>query len=177
MNTSIELKYLEISKLNVRVVSPTKEKDKELISSLEAHGVLQNLIVIPGKGKKYQVIAGGRRLAGLKHLLSNGVIKSDYPVPCKIEETGNPTVISLAENLKAPMHPADEFTAYQMMVLEGKTVKDIAGEFGVTQNHVKRRLILAGISPVLIDHYRSGRLTLDHVMAFTVSDDHDKQLA
>jgi len=63
------------------------------------------------------------------------------------------------------------------MMDEGKTIAEIASEFGITQTLVKKRLKLAGVAPEIIAHYRKGKIDLEAVMAFTVSDEHDKQLA
>lgn len=172
----IPLNKLVFSPKNVRTVSTTKEKDKELIAMIDALGVVQNLSVIP-RNKKYEVAAGGRRLAALNHLKDTGKITGTYEVPCRIIDDAQATAISYAENQRADMHPADEFMAYQKLADEGKTAKEIAGMFGVSLAKVKQRLKLAGVAPQLVDHYREGKLTLEAVMAFTVSDDHEKQVA
>lgn len=52
---------------------------------------------------------------------------------------------------------------------------DVAARFGVTETVVKRRLKLATVRPKLIAAYRNGEMTLQHVMAFAVSDDHETQ--
>ena len=40
---------------------------------------------------------------------------------------------------------------------------------------VKQRLKLAAVSPALMARYREGELTLDQLMAFTLTDDHGRQ--
>jgi ParB family chromosome partitioning protein len=40
---------------------------------------------------------------------------------------------------------------------------------------VKQRLKLASVSPTLLDVYAEDGVTLDQLMAFTVSGDHDRQ--
>jgi len=174
--TFIALKDLFLSEHNVRTVPATKEQDKLLRASIKAQGITQNLIVVP-KDKLYGVIAGGRRLTQLSILLEEGFINNGYLVPCLIESEENISAISLAENIKCTMHPADEFMAFQSMIDEGKTIADISNEFGITQTLVKKRLKMAGVAPELIKHYRNGKIDLDAIMAFTVSDDHDKQIA
>jgi ParB family transcriptional regulator, chromosome partitioning protein len=54
-------------------------------------------------------------------------------------------------------------------------VADVAARFGVTEAVVKQRLKLASVSPSLIAAYRKGEMTLQHIMAFTVTDDHEAQ--
>jgi len=177
MIKNIALNKLVISDNNVRVVKPEKAKDMELIASIKSHGLVQNLVVIEqDKSGCYEVIAGGRRLAALQHLKSKGDIKGTYSVPCAVNDGSNITAVSLAENLKATMHPADEFMAYQKMIDEGKLVKDIACEFGVTQTHVKRRLKLASVAPEIIKAFRDNEISLEVVMAFTVGENHESQM-
>lgn len=173
--TFIKLKDLFLSDHNVRTVPATKEQDKLLRASIKAQGITQNLIVV-SEGKRYGVIAGGRRLTQLQILLKEKVIAPDYLVPCLIEDKHNISAVSLAENIKASMHPADEFMAFQSMIDGGKQVREIANEFGITQCLVKKRLKLASVAPEIIQHYRGGKLDLESVMAFTVCDDHDKQV-
>lgn len=178
LNMDIAINQLVFSADNVRTVNAKTNYDKELIASIQANGVLQNLIVKPSKNKKFEVIAGGRRLAALKHLQKKKVFKGSDPVPCRVIEGENYAEISLTENSqRVNMHAADEFMAFQKMVDEGKTIKEIAISFGVVQNVVKRRLKLAGVSSIIIDAFKADKLSLDCVMAFTVSDDLEKQNA
>jgi ParB family chromosome partitioning protein len=174
----IPFNQLVISPLNVRTVDPAKEKDKELMASIRAEGVLQNLIVHK-KGKKFAVCAGGRRFAALTALRKKGDIEASELVPCKVADNETQAVEwSLHENsAREEMHPADEFVAYKAMVDGGKTVKEVAGDFGVTQAHVKRLLKLAAVAPKLIEHFRAGKLDLDDMQAFAITDDHEAQLA
>lgn len=174
----IPFNKLTISPLNVRTVDPARERDKELLASIRAEGVLQNLIV-HRKGKKYAVCAGGRRFAALSALREEGTIKADEAVPCKVAEDEQQAVEwSLHENsAREAMHPADEFVAYLALIEGGKTVKEVAADFGVSQAHVKRLLKLASVAPALIEKFRAGELDLDDMQAFAVTDDHEAQLA
>jgi len=88
----------------------------------------------------------------------------------------DPSEISLLENvLRQNMHPADEFEAFRDLVDKGVPVADIAARFGVTDTMVMQRLKLARVSAKVLKAYRDERLTLQQVMAFTVSDDHEAQ--
>ncbi len=173
----IKLSQLILSKLNVRTVAASKEDDKLLKASIKSQGITQCLVVIK-EGKHYAVIAGGRRLKQLNSLAEEGAIAHNYLVPCLIKgaNTVSVSAISLSENIKAKMHPSDEFIAFQNMINEGKSITAIAHEFGITQKKVKERLKMATVAPELIEHYREERITLEHIMAFTVRDDHQRQL-
>ena len=161
---------------NVRKTDADKDVAR-LAASIAAHGLLQSLVVRKDKGGKYAVVAGRRRLLALKSLAESGTIDANRPIPCTIVTSGtDPSEISLAENVqREPMHPADEFDAFKALAENGMPVTDVAARFGVTEAVVKQRLKLARVSPSLIAAYRNGEMTLQHVMAFTVTDDHAVQ--
>jgi ParB family chromosome partitioning protein len=174
--TNIQLYKLTAWEGNVR---KTQNKGiEELAASIEAHGLLQSLVVRKD-GKKFAVIAGNRRLAALAALLNAGKISTDFEVPCQvIENNADATEISLAENtVRENMHPADECDAYRDLIDKGAPIADVAARFGKTEHYVKQRLKLARVSPVIIEAYRKGKLNLEQVQAFAVSDDHEAQAA
>jgi len=100
---SIPLSKLMPSEENVRHTNASAELD-ELIASIKAHGLLQNLTVRrvrKSNGKpsgSFEVVAGGRRLVALTTLATEGHIGKNYPVPCQVLDGQSPTEISLAEN-------------------------------------------------------------------------------
>jgi ParB family chromosome partitioning protein len=149
----------------------------ELSASIAAHGLLQSLVVRKDKKGKYAVVAGRRRLLALASLAEAGTIAADAPIPCHIiDRDANATEISLAENtVREQMHPADEFDAFLALIESGTHPADIAARFGVTETVVQQRLKLARVSPVIIAAYRNDEITLAHVMAFAVTDDHAAQ--
>ncbi len=148
---------------------------EELAASIKAHGLQQNLVVRK-EGRKFGVVSGGRRLKSMQLLAKRGDIPADFPVPCQITEAENATELSLVENvMREDMHPADQFEAFRQLVDEGMPVADIAARFGCSEAHVTKLLKLARVSPKVIKAYRNGELTLECVMAFTVTDDHAAQ--
>jgi ParB family chromosome partitioning protein len=180
MTTSnIALSKLTVSDQNVRVVAPDKAAQNRLMASIASQGILQNLVVVPGKKDHFEVIAGGRRLKALQALPRLKTIPSDYPVPCLVKkEVGDITEISLAENVQhEAMHPADEFVAFARMIAQGAGLEDVAAAFGVTRKVVEKRMKLGQVAPKLLDEYRKGNLNLEAIMAFTVCEDHERQLA
>ena len=77
---------------------------------------------------------------------------------------------SLAENVqRAPLHPLDQFRAFQAMRKKGRTEEEIAAAFFVPASVVKQRLKLAAVAPSLLDAYAEEEMTLDQLMAFTVT--------
>ena len=175
----IPLSKLTVSKRNVRKTVPNRDAHKRLMASIASQGVLQNLVVVPeGKGK-FGVVAGGRRLRALQDLAKNNTINKNFEVECRVKDKdADITEISLAENVRQEaMHPADQYEAFAELVAQGVPVEDIAAKFGITKLVVEKRLKLGRVAPKLLEEYRKGGIKLDCLMAFTVSDDHERQLA
>ena len=149
----------------------------ELAASIQRVGLLQNLIVIASAdGEHYEVVAGGRRLAALKLLAKKHRIGKEWEVPCLLVADGTARTASLTENVqREAMHPADQFEAFAALVAEGRPIEDIAADFSVTPLVVQRRLKLANVSPRLMADYRADAVTLDQLMALSITDDHAAQ--
>lgn len=149
----------------------------ELAASIQRVGLLQNLIVT-ADGKRYEVVAGGRRLAALKLLAKKRRISKEWDVPCLLVADGTARTASLTENVqREAMHPADQFEAFAALVAEGRPIEDIAADFSVTPLVVQRRLKLANVSPRLLADYRAEAVSLDQLMALAITDDHTAQEA
>lgn len=178
---NIPLNKLVLWKGNVRKTGAT-EALEELIASIVAHGLLQSLVVreAPAKGKtkgKYHIVAGQRRFMALTALAERGTIPADHPIPCQIiSGEAQAQEISLAENtVRLPMHPADQFEAFQALHENGSPVLDIAARFGVAESTVEKLLKLARVNPVILQSYRDGDLNLAQVQAFASTDDRAAQ--
>jgi ParB family chromosome partitioning protein len=165
------------SRRNVRTTP--RQSIPELAASIARVGLLQNLIVIlSADGEQYEVVAGDRRLTALKLLAKRKRIAADYEVPCLLVADASARTVSLAENVqREAMHPADQFAAFAALVKEGRPIEDIAADFGVSPLVVQRRLKLANVSPRLMADYRAGGVTLEQLMALTITDDHAAQEA
>lgn len=171
----ISLKALAPSPLNARRIDKKTAID-ELAASILAHGLLQGLSVVEIAGGKYQVSAGGRRLAALKLLLNRKSITSDFEVPCQVIPADLAEEASLAENVqRVAMHPLDEVEAFGRLAADGQTGDAIAARFGASVRHVRQRLALSALSPTLKDAFRKGELGLDAARAFCLVPDHDRQ--
>ncbi len=172
--TNIPLNKLTAWEGNVRKTQ-NKAGIDELAASIKAHGLQQNLVVRKD-GKKFAVVAGGRRLKALQRLAKAGDIEPAYAVPCRITEAADAAEISLAENvMREEMHPADQFEAFRDLADKGMPATDIAAHFGKSEMHVLKILKLARVSPKILKAYRAADLNLEDVMAFTVTDDHAAQ--
>ena len=177
----IPLRDLEPSDRNARTTAAPAEAMHELEASLEAHGLLENLLVRANDdGKTFQVVGGGRRLRALRNLAKKrrSRFRTTTPIPCRVmPDDAIDEEISYAENaVRVNMHPVDEFTAFHTLLERGLTVREIANRFGLTTRTVQRRLRLGGIAPDILGHARDGHLTLDQLEAFAATPDRARQL-
>jgi ParB family chromosome partitioning protein len=124
----------------------------------------------------FEVPAGGRRYRALEQLVKQKRLAKTALVPCILREAGLAEEDSLAENIhREPLHPLDQFRAFKELIDKGLTEEEIAARFFVSINVVKQRLRLAALSKKLLDLYVADELSLDQLMAFTVSNDHGRQ--
>jgi ParB/RepB/Spo0J family partition protein len=172
---SISLSKLAPSPLNARRIEK-KVAVEELAASIEAHGLLQGLAVVEVGDGRYQVSAGGRRLAALKLLAKRKMIPADFAVPCSIVPSEIAEETSLAENVqRVAMHPLDEVEAFGRLAASGLLEDAIAARFGTSIRHVQQRLALSALSPLLKTAFRKGELSLDAARAFCLVGEHDRQ--
>lgn len=179
----IPFNKLVLSQANVRRVKAGVSLE-ELADDIARRGLLQGLSVRPirradgSETGMYEVPAGGRRLRALELLVRGKRLPKTAPVPCIVREEGFAEEDSLAENVqRAPLHPLDQFRAFQALRERGQPEEEIAAAFFVPVSVVRQRLKLASVSPKLLDAYAADELTLDQLMAFTVCDDHERQEA
>ena len=181
MNANEAIKPVPLSKItateqNVRVVQASNASDKALIASIKEKGLIQNLVVYK-EGEKFHAVAGGRRLAACKYLVSKKEMDKNEPILCRIVKKEEATGMSLSENIhRERMHPADEFMAFNKLKEEGNSIKSIADEYGITQKEVKQRLVLADVDLTIVEAYRVGDVDLETVMAFTLEQKKEKQV-
>lgn len=177
----IPFNKLLLSQANVRRVKAGVSID-ELAEDIARRGLLQGLSVRPVLDQTgvetgmFEIPAGGRRYRALELLVKQKRLAKSAPVPCIVRETGIPEEDSLAENVqRAPLHPLDQFRAFLALREKGQSEEEIAAAFFVSVNVVKQRLKLASVSPRLLELYAEDTLTLEQLMAFTVSGDHERQ--
>ncbi|MGO9942279.1 MAG: ParB/RepB/Spo0J family partition protein [Rhodoblastus sp.] len=180
----IPFNKLVLSQANVRRLKAGLSIE-ELADSIARRGLIQSLhvrAVLDADGKEtgmFEVPAGGRRYRALELLVKQKRLNKSAPVPCIVSEANDGILIeevSLAENIeRAPLHPLDQYRAFQAMREKGMSEEAIAAAFFVGVNVVKQRLRLASVSTALLDIYADDGMTLEQLMAFTVSQDHARQ--
>lgn len=172
---------LTLSQSNVRHVKAGVSIE-ELAEDIARRTLLASLTVRPvldDKGAEtcmFEIPAGGRRYRALELLVKQKRLARNASVPCIVRTDGLAEEDSLAENVqRAPLHPLDQFRAFQAMRDKGRSEEEIAAAFFVAPAVVRQRLKLAAVAPALLEAYAEEAMTLDQLMAFTVNPDHARQ--
>ncbi|WP_422610580.1 ParB/RepB/Spo0J family partition protein [Pararhodospirillum photometricum] len=183
LSTSRDIPFnkLVLSQANVRRIKAGVSIE-QLAEDIARRTLLQSLTVRPildGDGTEtglYDVPVGGRCYRALELLVKKKRLARTALVPCVIRTDGLAAEDSLAENVqRAPLHPLDQFRAFQTLREAGLGDEDIAARFFITLVVVKQRLRLVAVSPKLLDLYAEDQITLDQVMVFSVTTDHARQ--
>ena len=180
----ISFNKLVLSQSNVRRLKAGVSIE-DLAEDIARRGLLQGLNVRPvldAEGAEtgtFEIPAGGRRYRALERLVKQKRLSKTAPIPCIVRD---PTVKisaeedSLAENVqRVALHPLDQFRAFKVLRDQGAGEAEIAARFFVAPAVVRQRLRLASVSEKLLDIYAEDGMTLEQLMAFTVSTDHARQ--
>src|SRR5882672_11240007 len=179
----IPLNKLVLSQSNVRRVKSGISVE-QLAADIARRGLLQSLNVRPVlkdgiETGMFEVPAGGRRFQALQLLVKQKRLAKNAPVPCIVREASTEILAeddSLAENVqRVPLHPLDQFRAFKTLRDKGMSDEDIAAAFFVGVSVVKQRLRLATVSEKLLDVFADDGMSLEQLMAFSVTDDHARQ--
>ena len=179
----IPFNMLVLSQANVRRVKAGVSIE-ELAEDIARRTLLQSLSVRPvldAEGAEtgmYEVPAGGRRYRALELLVRQKRLAKTAAVPCVVRSADDVSAAedSLAENVqRAGLHPLDQFRAFLTFKEQGLDDEEIAARFFVPVSVVKQRLRLASVSPKLHEVYAEDGMTLDQLMAFTVTNDTARQ--
>lgn len=181
---AIPFHRLVLSQANVRRIKDGVTIN-DLAADIERRGLLSGLSVRPAvdaEGREtgmFEVPAGGRRFRALEILVKRKRLARDAEVPCVVKAADDPVSAeedSYAENVfREALHPLDEFRGMKLLVDQGADIETVAARFRVTPAVVRQRLRLAGVSPLLHDVYAAGDMTLEQLMAFSVSEDTARQ--
>jgi ParB family transcriptional regulator, chromosome partitioning protein len=176
---------LVLSQSNVRRIKAGVSVE-ELAEDIARRGLLQGLNVRPmldAEGVEtglFEIPAGGRRFQALSLLVKQKRLAKSAPIPCIVRDAASEILAeddSLAENMqRVALHPLDQLHAFQALREKGQGEEAIAAAFFVTPQIVKQRLKLASVAPALLEVYAEDAMTLEHLMAFTVTQDHVRQV-
>ena len=134
----IPFNKLSLSQANVRRIKAGISIE-ELAEDIARRGLLQSLNVRPvldadgAETGLYEIPAGGRRYRALERLVKQKRLAKTAPVPCVVRDPATSILAeddSLAENIqRAPLHPLDQFRAFQKLRDKGQSEEDIAAAF------------------------------------------------
>lgn len=140
------LSYIPVDEIYPHPNNPRKDLGDlgELVDSIKANGIFQNLTVVPLKSKLkpnmklngYTVIIGHRRLEAAK-------LAGLTVVPCIIAEMSEQEQLAtmLLENMqRSDLTPWEEAQGFQLMMDLGSTVSEIAEKTGFSQRTIKHRV-------------------------------------
>ncbi|MCC6952555.1 MAG: ParB/RepB/Spo0J family partition protein [Deltaproteobacteria bacterium] len=134
---------LSLSSIDVDPNQPrrsfTDESLRELASSIEKYGVLCPILVRPGDGGTFHLVAGERRYRASKLLK-----RETIPAVIDTSEGDHHDILSkqLVENLQREDLPALERADAIVRLREqsGMSVRDLAAQLGVSKSYVQRSL-------------------------------------
>ena len=173
---SVPLSRLVPSRRNPRKVKPAREAHRCLVALIRSQGLLQPLVVRGIEGKRFEVVAGDRRLRALREIHKGD---GDPKIPCILRDVDAATAdaMSLGENFgREAMNPVDEAEAFAKLANgEGKDAKAIAAEFGVAEHYVRQRMKLATLADPVKAAHREGTISTAIAEAFAAVPE-DKQL-
>lgn len=149
---------------------------EELTLSIEAHGVVQPVVVRRTESPDvYQIIAGERRWraasrAGLQ------------TVPCIVQDASDERAleIALVENLqRSDLGPLETAHALRHLMQEfGLTQEQVAEQIGRSRSSVANTLRLLDLPEVIREALAAGRITAGHARALlSMSDEPERMMA
>ena len=177
-NTDVLVLQVPLSKIVPNPYQPRKEFESEALSeladSIRQYGVLQPLLVAPGKGDTYILIAGERRLRAsiMAGLGTVPVIVSEYTTQ-QIAE------IALIENLqRKDLHYLEEAEGYEKLVNTFHlTQESMAIRVGKKQSTIANKLRLLRLPDSVRKKLHDSDLTERHARVLLKLENEDLQKA
>lgn len=157
-----ELVNLPISEITANPYQPrstfNEEALGELAASISEFGVLQPLIVTK-KGKKYELIAGERRLRAAKIAGLENV-----PVILRKIDDKQQAQIALIENVqREDLNPIEEARAYTSVIENyGITQEELGQVIGKSRGYIGNTMRLLRLDPRVVDFVEAGNLSISH---------------
>lgn len=173
----MELQHIDLTDLKPATINVRKKGGKEiadLVPSIRSLGLIQPLLVRPNC-EGFEIVAGQRRYHALIKLSDEAKENGERvdPVPCIVMEEGDDAKAieaSLAENIaRLPMHEIDQYKAFAALINQGRTVEDIAYQFGITERLVKQRLAIANLHPPILTAYTKEQIRPETVRSLTLA--------
>ena len=134
----------------------------ELAESIQAHGMLQPIVVRPIGERRYQIVAGERRWRAAKRI---GF--SEVPVIIRELTDHEASQIALIENLQREnLNPIEEAMGYQALMQQfGMTQEEVAKTVGRSRPTVANSLRLLNLPVLVQDYLEKGKISAGHAKA------------
>jgi len=163
-----------VARLHPSGIQPRQHFDEEalddLAKSLEAHGVLQPLIIRPHPDvpNEFEIVAGERRWRAAQRAQLHEV-----PVILRDLTDADALELALIENIqRSDLSAIDEAQAYNRLIEEfGHTQEALARGVGKSRSHVANLLRLLTLPEDLQAMVRDGRLSAGHARALLSAED------
>lgn len=164
-----ELKSIPLSLItmisNYRDVEPVTEKAPDIIElseSIKKHGLMQPVLLRPGKkADSYELIFGHRRYIAMK-------LAGFDSIPANIKTVADEDILELqvTENLqRKDVHPMDEAVAFKSLMDQKKySIEEISLRFAKNPIYIAQRLKLNDLIPEVQKKFKSNAILLGHVM-------------
>jgi ParB family chromosome partitioning protein len=157
--------FLDLNEIKPNSKQPRKnfadDKIDELAKSIEAHGVIQPIMVRPA-GKGYEIVAGERRWRAARR----AALKQ---IPCIIRELSEEQnmLVSIIENMqREDLNPMEEAAALdQMITTFGLTQEEVSRSVGKSRPYITNALRLLKLPGEIQEMVMSGGLTSGHARA------------
>jgi ParB family chromosome partitioning protein len=177
-SSDVQVLQVPLSKIVPNPYQPRKEFESEALSeladSIRQYGVLQPLLVAPGKDDTYILIAGERRLRAstMAGLGTVPVIVSEYTTQ-QIAE------IALIENLqRKDLHYLEEAEGYEKLVsIFHLTQESMAIRVGKKQSTIANKLRLLRLPVSVRNKLHNSELTERHARALLKLENEETQKA
>ena len=157
------VRQIAMDKIIANTYQPRSEFDQaaleELTASVQAHGVLQPVMVRPRGGGRYELIAGERRFRAARQA---GLTRIPAVIRQMTDEES--LTVALIENIqREDLNAMEAARGYRQLLDQfGLTQVELARQLGKSQSTVAYALSLLRLPPEMQDSISSGQLSMEH---------------
>lgn len=168
--------FLDLNDIKPNSKQPRKnfpdDKIEELARSIEAHGIIQP-IMVRAAGEGYEIVAGERRWRAARRA-------NLKQVPCIVRELTEEQnmLVAIIENMqREDLNPMEEAEALQQMIENyGMTQEEVSKSVGKSRPYITNALRLLKLQPEIREMVVRGELTNGHARAILGVKEEKKQL-
>lgn len=176
-NSSNEMREILINNIYPNPNQPRQRVDetnlKELIDSIKTHGLIQPIVVRPGKDDSYEIIAGERRWLACKK-----VGLGQVPVVIKQYNDLEASAAAIIENIqREDLNAVDEANAYKkLMEKYGLTQEELSVQVGKSRSFIANMVRILALPDAIKDMLMENIITAGHARALLSLHDSETQI-